>query len=80
MALHWHIKNRAIDFKGFYIFLIAKKAEKDDFSPKSDEDGLTWKRVRKSLRSKRDSHLFERSRQQLATLIEQSKQKEIDLF
>ena len=41
---------------------------------------LTWKRVRKSLRSKRDPHLFEQSRQQLATLIEQSKQKEIDLF
>jgi len=40
MALHWHIKNRAIDFKGFYIFLIAKRAEKDDFSQKSDEDGL----------------------------------------
>ena len=42
--------------------------------------GLTWKRVRKSLRSKRDPDLFEQSRQQLATLIEQSKQKEIDLF
>ena len=38
------------------------------------------KRVRKSLRSKRDPDLFEQSRQQLATLIEQSKQKEIDLF
>lgn len=42
--------------------------------------GLIWKRVRKSLRSKRDPDLFEQSRQQLATLIEQSKQKEIDLF
>ena len=41
---------------------------------------LNWKRVRKSLRSKRDPDLFEQSRQQLATLIEQSKQKEIDLF
>jgi hypothetical protein len=40
MALHWHIKNRAFNFKGFYIFLIIKRAEKDDFSPKSDEDGL----------------------------------------
>jgi len=40
MALHWHIKKRTTDFKGFYIFLIAKRAEKDDFSPKSDEDGL----------------------------------------
>jgi transposase len=41
---------------------------------------LNWKRVRKSLRSKRDPDLFEQSRQQLATLIEQSKQKDIDLF
>ena len=41
---------------------------------------MIWKRVRKSLRSKRDPDLFEQSRQQLATLIEQSKQKEIDLF
>ena len=40
MALHWYIKNKAIDFEGFYIFLIAKRAEKDDFSQKSDEDGL----------------------------------------
>ena len=41
--------------------------------------GLIWKRVRKSLRSKRDPDLFEQSRQQLATLIEQSEQNEIDL-
>ena len=41
---------------------------------------LNWKRVRKSLRSKRDPDLFEQSRQQLAVLIEQSKQKDIDLF
>ena len=42
--------------------------------------GLNWKRIRKSLRSKRDPDLIEQSRQQLVTLIEQSKQKEIDLF
>jgi hypothetical protein len=42
MALHWHIKNRTFDFKGFYIFLIAKRAEKDDFLQKSDEDGLRY--------------------------------------
>ena len=41
---------------------------------------LSWKRVRKSLRSKRDPDLFDQSRQQLAALIEQSKQQEIDLF
>jgi hypothetical protein len=40
MALHWYIKKKVTDFKGFYIFLIAKRAEKDDFSQKSDEDGL----------------------------------------
>jgi hypothetical protein len=40
MALHWHIKNSVFDFKGFYIFLIAKRAEKDDFSQKSGEDRL----------------------------------------
>lgn len=42
--------------------------------------GLCWKRVRKSLRSKRDPDLFEQSRQQLSGLIEKSKQDEIDLF
>jgi hypothetical protein len=41
MALHWYIKKKATDFKGFYIFLIAKRAEKDHFSQKSDEDGLS---------------------------------------
>lgn len=41
---------------------------------------LNWKRVRKSLKSKRDPDLFEKSQQQLALLIEQSEQKEIDLF
>ena len=42
--------------------------------------GLSWKRVRKSLKSKRDPDLFEQSQQQLASLIEQSRKKEIDLF
>jgi transposase len=41
---------------------------------------LTWKRVRKSLRSKRDPYLFEQSRQQLATLIEQSQKKTLICF
>jgi transposase len=41
---------------------------------------LSWKRVRKSLRSKRDPDLFEQSRQQLAELIEKDKQQDIDLF
>ena len=35
---------------------------------------LCWKRVRKSLRSKRDPVLYEQSRQQLAELIEKAKQ------
>jgi precorrin-6B methylase 1 len=42
--------------------------------------GLNWKRIRKSLRSKRDPDLFEQSRQQLTTLIEQSKQKVVICF
>ena len=42
--------------------------------------GLSWKRVRKSLKSKRNPDLFEQSQQQLANLIEQSQKKEIDLF
>jgi len=42
--------------------------------------GLSWKRIRKSLKSKRDSDLFEQSRLQLTALIEQSRQKQIDLF
>lgn len=42
--------------------------------------GLRWKRIRKSLKSKRDSDLFERSQQQLIELIEQSKKGQIDLF
>ena len=42
--------------------------------------GLNWKRVRKSLKSKRDPVLFEQSQQQLTLLIEQSQKKQIDLF
>ena len=42
--------------------------------------GLSWKRIRKSLKSKRDPVLFEQSQQQLASLIEQSQKKQIDLF
>jgi hypothetical protein len=40
MALHWYIKNISIDFKGFFIFLAALRVKNDDFSQKSDEDGL----------------------------------------
>ena len=42
--------------------------------------GLSWKRVRKSLKSKRDPELFEQSQKQLASLIEQSHKGQIDLF
>lgn len=42
--------------------------------------GLRWKRVRKSLKSKRNPDLFEQSQQQLISLIEQSQTGEIDLF
>lgn len=42
--------------------------------------GLSWKRIRKSLKSKRDPTLFERSRKQLESLIEQAKRDQIDLF
>ncbi len=38
-----------------------------------------WKRVRKSLKSKRNPEPFEQSRQQLAALIEQARQGQIDL-
>jgi transposase len=41
---------------------------------------LTWKRVRKSLKSKRDTNLFEKSRQQLSDLVEQEKQGLIDMY
>lgn len=40
---------------------------------------LCWKRVRKSLRAKRDPNLFAQSQQQLAELAEQAKQEQIDL-
>lgn len=40
---------------------------------------LCWKRVRKSLKAKRDPDLFAQSQQQLAALIEQAKQLQIDL-
>ncbi len=40
MALHWHIKKIAIDFKGFYMFMTAMRVKNNDFSQKSDEDGL----------------------------------------
>lgn len=42
--------------------------------------GLSWKRVRKSLKSKQNPELFEQSQQQLLSLIEQSQKNEIDLF
>ena len=42
--------------------------------------GLSWKRIRKSLKSKRNPDLFEQSQQQLISLTEQSKRGEIDLF
>jgi transposase len=41
---------------------------------------LCWKRVRTSLRAKRDPELFAQSRQQLSTLIKQAEQKQIDLY
>jgi transposase len=41
---------------------------------------LCWKRIRKSLKSKRNPELFEQSRQQLAELIEQAGQGQIDLY
>lgn len=40
---------------------------------------MCWKRVRKSLKSKRDPDLFEHSRQHLATLAEQAKHHHLDL-
>lgn len=44
------------------------------------KNGLIWKRVRKSLVSKRNPELFESSQQELASLIDQSNKKEIDVF
>lgn len=41
---------------------------------------LSWKRIRKSVKSKQDPELFEKSRQELAVLIEQEKQNLIDLY
>ncbi|MDD5115235.1 MAG: IS630 family transposase [Methylobacter sp.] len=41
--------------------------------------GLVWKRVRKSLKSKRDADLFTQSQQQLTALTEQAQQQQIDL-
>lgn len=42
--------------------------------------GLSWKRMRKSLKSKRDSILFEECRKKLEGLIEQDKQGIIDSY
>lgn len=42
--------------------------------------GLSWKRIRKSLKSKRDPVLFERSQKQLESLIQQANSHQIDLF
>lgn len=41
--------------------------------------GLVWKRVRKSLKSKRDAERFAQAQQQLAGLAEQAGRQEIDL-
>ena len=42
--------------------------------------GLSWKRMRKSLKSKRDPILFEECRKKLEILIEQDKEGIIDLY
>lgn len=42
--------------------------------------GLCWKRVRRSLKSKRDPGLFAKSQQELAELTQQAEQKLIDLY
>jgi hypothetical protein len=42
--------------------------------------GLCWKRVRKSLKSKRDPLLFAQSQQQLLALAQQAEQKQINLY
>jgi len=41
---------------------------------------LCWKRVRKSLKAKRDPDLFAKSQQQLLALAKQAEQKQIDLY
>lgn len=42
--------------------------------------GLSWKRIRKSLKSKRDPEKYEQSKKQLEGLIQQSKDGLIDVF
>jgi transposase len=42
--------------------------------------GLSWKRMRKSLKSKRDSVLFEECRKKLEELIKQDKEGVVDLY
>jgi transposase len=42
--------------------------------------GLSWKRIRKSLKSKRDPEKYEASKKELESLIEQSREGSIDLF
>ncbi|MDO9105557.1 MAG: helix-turn-helix domain-containing protein [Methylovulum sp.] len=44
------------------------------------QTGLSWKRVRKSLKSKRDADRFAEAQQQLAGLAEQAGRQAIDLF
>jgi transposase len=42
--------------------------------------GLIWKRIRKSLRSKRNEEAFQQSKKQVAALILREKNKELDLY
>ena len=42
--------------------------------------GLSWKRIRKSLKSKRDPEKYAKSKKELEGLIQQSKEGSIDLF
>lgn len=42
--------------------------------------GLTWKRIKKSLRSKRDDKEFEQAKQEIQVLREQQQSGEIDLY
>lgn len=42
--------------------------------------GLVWKRVRKSLRKKRNQEDFDKSKEEIEKLVQQHKEREIDLY
>jgi len=57
-----------------------KKISADTLKRTARDAGLSWKRVRKSLKSKQDKKEFEKAKKEIEDLEEEQKKGEIDLY